>query len=43
MYTGAQSTILSQSMLHEIARHIKLQSRDLPKLEKPCAQLYMEG
>ena len=29
--TGAQSTILSQSMLHEIARHMKLQSRDLPK------------
>ncbi len=37
--TEAQSTILSQSVLHDIARHMKSQSRGLPKLEKPVVQL----
>ncbi len=36
----AQSTILSQSALHDIGRHMKSQCRGLPKLEKPCVQLY---
>ena len=38
--TGAQSTILSQNTLHEIARHMKSRALGLPQLEKPCEQLY---
>ena len=38
--TGAQSTIVSRSLLHDIARHKKKQGRELPKLERPGVALY---
>ena len=38
--TGAQSTIISKSMLHKINNHIKNQGKSLPKLELPSPPLY---
>ena len=38
--TGAQSTILSQKVLHDVASHMKEQGRELPQLEQPSAKLY---
>ena len=38
--TGAQSTIVSRSLLHDIAHHMKRQGSELPKLERPGVTLY---
>ena len=38
--TGAQSTIISRSMLHNINKHMKSQGKSLPKLELPSPPLY---
>ena len=33
--TGSQSTVISRSMLHKIGKHLKSQSKDYPKLDRP--------
>ena len=38
--TGAQSTIISQRVLHEVARHMCKQGRQVPVLEQPSVKLY---
>ena len=38
--TGSQSTIISQSMLHAVDRHLRQQGCRLPELELPTARLY---
>ena len=38
--TGAQSTIISRTLLHAINHHVKQQGRELPPLELPSARLY---
>ena len=38
--TGAQSTIISRSTLHEIGRHLSQTGRPLPTLSKPTVRLY---
>ena len=38
--TGAQSTIISRALLHEVANNLKAQGRPVPELEKPCARLF---
>ena len=38
--TGAQSTIISRALLHEIANSLKAQGRPVPELEAPCARLF---
>ena len=38
--TGAQSTIISRSMLHRVHKHMKSQGKSLPKLELPSPPLY---
>ena len=38
--TGAQSTIISRALLHEIANSLKAQGRPVPELEAPCVQLF---
>ncbi len=38
--TGAQSTILSRSAFHEVARHIRKTGQDVPTLELPTVKLY---
>jgi len=37
--TGAQFTIISQSTLHAVNRHLKQQGRELPPLELPTVRL----
>ena len=38
--SGAQSTILSPDLLHQIARHMQSQGRSVPKLAQPSVKLY---
>ena len=38
--TGAQSTIIYQTLIHAINRHVKQQGRELPPLKLPSARLY---
>ena len=38
--SGAQSTIISRRLLHEVAKHLHQQGRELPKLELPSVKLY---
>lgn len=38
--TGAQSTIISRPMLHEVSKHLRAQGKPLPKLEPPSVKLY---
>ena len=38
--TGAQSTIISRSTLHEIGCHLSQNRHPLPTLERPTVQLY---
>ena len=38
--TGAQSTIISRSMLHRVHKHTKSRGKSLPKLELPSPPLY---
>ena len=38
--TGAQSTIISRSFLHQVGRHMKSIGKPLQVLEKPTARLY---
>ena len=38
--TGSQSTVISRSMLHKIARHVRSKGEPLPILEKPTVRLF---
>ena len=38
--TGSQSTIISRTTLHAIARHLKQNGRPTPKLERPTVKLF---
>ena len=38
--TGSQSTVISRSMLHKIARHARSKGEPLPILEKPTVRLF---
>ena len=38
--TGAQSTIISRALLHEIANSLKAHGRPVPELEAPCTRLF---
>ncbi len=38
--TGAQSTIISRELLHEIVRHLRTEDKPLPELKTPSARLY---
>ena len=38
--TGAQSTIISRAVLHDIGRHLSQQGRSLPPLQVPCVPLF---
>ncbi len=38
--SGAQSTILSRHLLHQVARHMQSQGRSVPKLVQPSVRLY---
>ena len=38
--SGAQSTILSRGLLHQVARHMQSQGRAVPSLVQPSARLY---
>ncbi len=38
--TGAQSTIISRELLHEIVRHLRTEDQPLPELKTPSARLY---
>ena len=38
--TGAQSTIISRKVLHEIARRLEAQQKPVPELEIPSVRLY---
>ena len=41
--TGAQSTIISRSLLHKIKKHLSNQGKSLPSLEFPLPFLYGKG
>ena len=38
--TGAQSTIISRSLLHKVGQHMKSRGQSLPVLERPTARLF---
>ena len=38
--TGAQSTIISQKLLHEITRRLEAQQKPVPELEIPSVRLF---
>jgi len=40
MDTGAQSTIISRSTLHDVNRYLKQQGQELPPLKLPTVRLY---
>ena len=40
---GSQSTVTSRSMLHKIGKHLRLQGKDFPKLNRPHLHLYGKG
>ncbi len=38
--TGAQSSIISRPVLHEVGAHLKKQGKPVPKLEPACVKLF---
>lgn len=38
--SGSQSTIISRSLLHQVARKLRAEGKQLPKLTKPTVKLY---
>ena len=41
--TGSQSTVISRSMLHKIGKHLRMQGKNFPKLNRPHLHLYGKG